>query len=132
MLKISNWDARPKGANYFEREWVKPISLKDLPKDTVACRAYDLAATERSQANKFPDPTGCLRMEKCRNNYIYLRGSYHEDFYDDLYEIYGQFCKRSGDRDSHIIKQARMDGEDVTIVLPVDPGEFAPLCSDAY
>lgn len=121
QLLHGNWDATPKGANYWLREWLIPITLKDLPRDTVACRSYDLAATERSQANKFPDPTAGIRMEKDKHNRVYVRGSYHEDFYDDHYEIYGQFCKRSGDRDNHIIKQAYHDGDHVTIVLPLDP-----------
>lgn len=132
QLLHGNWDARPQGANYWERQWVTEITSKDLPKDIASCRAYDLASTERSQANKTPDPTACMKVHRDRNNRIYLEGSYHEDFYDDLYEIYGQFCKRSGDRDQHIIKQAILDGENVPIVLPVDPGEIAPLYSDVY
>ena len=121
-LLDGNWDARPKGASYWEREWMKPIKWKDVPDNTVSCRAYDLAATERSQSNKSPDPSAALRMDKCKNGYYYLIGDHHKDFYDDVYEVYGQFCKRSGDRDNHIVKQAVHDGEDVTIVLPVDPG----------
>ena len=121
-LLHGNWDARPQGANYWERLWVKEINSWEAPQDMVSCRAYDLAATERSQANKWPDPTASIRMEKSRDKYIYIRGDYHSDFYDDILDVYGQFCKRAGDRDNHILKQAEMDGEDCTIVLPVDPG----------
>lgn len=122
QLLHGNWEARPKGANYFEREWVKEINSKDVPVNTVKCRPYDLASSERSQVNKFPDPTACIRMEKDKFSNIYLKGEYHSEFYDDLHEVYGQFCKRSGDRDNHIIKQAEWDGDEVVIVLPVDPG----------
>ncbi|MCP4987670.1 MAG: hypothetical protein GY928_16905 [Colwellia sp.] len=118
----TNWDARPKGANYWEREWVKEILEKDAPQGMIACRSYDLASTERSQVNKFPDPTACMKLYKDKKGYIYLAGDYHKDFYDDVHEIHGQFCKRSGDRDNHIVYQAEVDGEDCTIVLPVDPG----------
>lgn len=116
------WYARPQGSNYWSRQWVKEITSNQVPPNTVKCRAYDLAATERSQVNKFPDPTACARMEKDRLNNIYIMGNYIDTFYDDVLEVYGQFCKRSGDRDNQILKQAEWDGDDVTIVLPVDPG----------
>ena len=121
-LLFGNWNARPQGANYFERSWVKEISGKDVPINTVKCRAYDLASTERTQVNKFPDPTACIRVEKDTLGNIYIKGDYHDSFYDDVLEVYGQFCKRSGDRDIHIIKQAEWDGVEVPIILPVDPG----------
>jgi phage terminase large subunit-like protein len=121
QLLYGNWDARLVGANYWERGWLKEISTDEAPSDISWCRAYDLATTERSQANKYPDPTACAMIGKS-NGYYYLAGNYHENFYDDLYEVYGQFCKRSGDRDNHIIMQAELDGDSVTIVLPVDPG----------
>lgn len=121
QLLYGNWDARLKGANYWERDWLKEINSQEAPKDIIWCRSYDLASTERSQANKWPDPSACGLVGKS-GGYYYLAGKYHEKFYDDVYEIYGQFCKRSGDRDNHILMQAEQDGEDVTIVLPVDPG----------
>lgn len=121
-LLDGNWNARPKGANYFEREWVNEITSKEAPTPFSRCRAYDLASTERSQANKFPDPTACIGAFKDKNGRVYYYGDYHHDFYDDVYEIHGQFCKRSGDRDNHILKQAEWDGKDTMIVLPVDAG----------
>lgn len=93
-----------------------------MPSNAMACRAYDLAATERSQANKDPDPTACAKMYKDREGYYYIAGEYHGKFYDSMYDVYGQFCKRSGDRDNHILMQAGLDGADCPIVLPVDPG----------
>ena len=117
-----NWDARPSGANYWLREWVMEKLEADKPKGMVSCRAYDLASTERSQVNKFPDPTACIFMEKDKQGYVWVSGNYHPAFYDDHHEIYGQFCKRSGDRDNHILLQAETDGDECTIVLPVDPG----------
>ena len=122
QLLHGNWDARPQGANYWERGWVKEILSHEMPKDVVCCRGYDLAATERSQANKWPDPTASGQLFKDKNGYYYLAGNYHEKFYDDVLEVYGQFCKRAGDRDQHIMMQAHHDGPECTIVLPVDPG----------
>lgn len=122
QLLFGNWDARAKGANYWERGWLKMTTSDKLPTNMVTCRPYDLAATERSQAVKFPDPTACIKVQKDRSGYLYISGDYHKFFYDDLFNIYGQFCKRSGDRDNHIILQAETDGQDCTIVLPIDPG----------
>jgi phage terminase large subunit-like protein len=122
QLLHGNWNARPKGANYWVRDWVKPITLAEMPDNVVTVRAYDLAATERSQANKWPDPTACGKLSRCKDGYYYMQGDYHKDFYDDVLDIYGQFCKRSGDRDNHIIKQAIHDGDDCLICLPVDAG----------
>lgn len=122
QLLYGNWNARLKGANYWERAWVKPIQSHEMPLDVTCCRAYDLAATERSQANKYPDPTACGKLYRDRQGYYYMAGEYHQDFYDDVYGVYGQFCKRAGDRDNHILKQAYVDGEDCPIILPVDVG----------
>lgn len=122
QLLYGCWDAVPQGANYWQREWVKEITTHEMPSDVIACRAYDLAATERSQVNKNPDPTAAGKLYRDSEGYFYMAGEYHKEFYDDKLEIYGQFCKRSGDRDNHIIKQAHFDGDGCTIVLPVDPG----------
>ena len=131
QLLHGNWDARPQGANYWLSEWVKEISSTEMPDDVVGCRAYDLASTERSQAYKHPDPTACGKIYKDKNGYYYIAGDYHPKFYDDLYEVHGQFCKRSGDRDNHILMQADLDGEDCTIVLPVDPGASGKTAFEA-
>ncbi|APC44407.1 terminase large subunit [Pseudoalteromonas phage PH357] len=122
QLLHGNWDARPQGANYWRREWVKEITTHDMPSNVTCCRAYDLAATERSQVNKNPDPTACAKLYKDSEGYFYMAGEYHKDFYDDVLQVYGQFCKTSGDRDNHIIKQAELDGDDCMIILPIDPG----------
>lgn len=122
QLLFGNWNAVLKGANYFERGWCKEIQSHQMPPDVTCCRAYDLAATERSQAVKWPDPTACGKMYRDRQGYYYLAGEYHPDFYDDVLGIQGQFCKRAGDRDNHIIKQAQTDGADCLIILPVDVG----------
>ena len=119
-MKASNWDARPKGANYWERDWLHKITTKEAPSNIDWCRAYDLASTERSQANKHPDPTACCMVGKA-DKYYYMAGRYHEDFYDDLYEVYGQFCKRSGDRDNHILKQAYQDGDMLRLFFLLTP-----------
>jgi len=132
QLLYGCWDARAKGANYWQREWIKEKFKSEIDPSTMQIvRSYDLAATERSQVNKYPDPTACCKVYKDRQGYYYIAGDYHEDFYDDYYDIYGQFCKRSGDRDNHIIKQAHHDGTDCTILLPVDVGASGKTAYEA-
>jgi predicted phage terminase large subunit-like protein len=118
-LNITNWDARLSGANYFERGWLNDIDK--IPAGTVFGRGYDLAATEVSQVNKFPDATTGVKMHKDKNGYFYLVGDYCKEFIDKDNNVYGRVLKRVGDRDNVIIKQAEHDGSDCVIVLPVDP-----------
>ena len=122
QLLHGSWTARPSGASYFERSWLMSTTSDKVPPKMSEARAWDLAATERSQAVKFPDPTACIKMYKSKQGFYYIAGDYQEDIEDDHYNIKGQFCKRSGDRDMHIVKQAAHDGRKCPIVLPVDPG----------
>lgn len=122
QLLYGNWDARPKGSSYWEREWVENNKVDHVPANATKVRAYDLAATERSQANKHPDPTSCIGLARSKDNRYIIFGDYHKDTYDDMYNIYGQYCKRSGARDLQIAAQGHYDGKDTTIILPLDPG----------
>lgn len=106
----------------MERDWFVKKTLRDMPHGMPCARAYDLAATERSQAVKNPDPTCAIKMYRSKDNYIWVTGEYHEDFVDDKFGVSGMVCKRSGDRDNLILRQAQKDGDECTIVLPVDPG----------
>ena len=121
MLLWGCWDARPKGANYFEREWL--TQLDKVPNDKFIVRAYDFAATERSQVNKDPDPTVSIKMSKSSDGYYTLMGDYHKAFFDDVLEVQGRMCKRSGERDNIMLKQAEYDGREVFIVAPQDPAQ---------
>jgi phage terminase large subunit-like protein len=131
QLLFGNWDARPKGASYWERSWVQDNAVPRLPYGCTKVRAYDLAATERSQANRFPDPTACIGMAKDRHGDFYIYGHYHEGTYDDHYQVYGQYCMRSGSRDKQIIAQAAYDGEETFVVLPQDPAAAGKAAFDS-
>lgn len=120
QLLHGNWDARAKGANYFERKWLQDVPK--LPYGTTAGRGYDLAATERSQVNKEPDATTGVKMHKCKDGYFYLVGNYCKEFLDEPTSVYGRVCQKVGSRDNIMAKQAAHDGSDCVIVLPVDPG----------
>ena len=118
QLLYGCWDARPKGANYFEREW---LDVVDKIPVGVSCRAYDFGASERSQVNKNPDPTVSIMLIKDKEGYYTLAGCYHKDFYDEVLEIEGHVCKRVGERDTLMLKQAEYDGTEVPIIAPQDP-----------
>ncbi|AHK11206.1 terminase large subunit [Shewanella sp. phage 1/4] len=117
-LNNTNWNARAKGANYLLSGWFQEVDR--IPSGGVMARGYDLAATERSQVNKHPDATTSCKMLK-HEGYYYIIGNYHESFYDDVEDVYGRVCKRVGDRDNVMLSQAKLDGDECTIVLPVDP-----------
>lgn len=119
-LRYGNWNARPEGANYFKRAWLKQADK--IPTDSVCCRSWDKAGTERTTDQKFPDYSACIKMYKNYNGEYFIVGDYHEDNYDDYTETYGRFCKQIGARDQIIAKQGLQDGSDCPIILPIDPG----------
>jgi len=106
-LLHGNWDARPEGANYFKREFLKEVD--SIPLGSTKVRAYDKAGTERSTANKTPDFTAGMGVARDSEGFYYLFGDYHEDFFDNgewSTGTDGRFCKKAGERDTIIHKQA--------------------------
>lgn len=119
-LRYGNWYARPEGANYFKREWL--IESPRIPDKALCVRAWDLAGSDRSTDNKNPDFTACIKMYKTRSDEYYLVGDFHKNNYDEVTETFGRFCKKAGTRDNIMVSQAKYDGDDCYVVLPVDPG----------
>ncbi|UZZ63909.1 terminase large subunit [Escherichia phage A7_1] len=123
-LLHGNWDARPQGANYFKRSFLKNVDHLPLNCDKV--RSYDKAGTERSTGNKTPDFTAGIGVARDQDGFYYLFGDYCDEFVDTGDWSTGQagrFCKKAGERDKIILKQAIHDGDDVRIIFPVDPGQ---------
>lgn len=119
-----NWDARPEGSNYFKRSFLKEVDC--IPMGSTKVRAYDKAGTERSTGNKAPDFTAGIGVARDNDGFYYLFGDYHEDFIDSgewSTGTEGRFCKKAGERDNIITKQAEHDGDDTTIIFSVDPGQ---------
>ncbi len=116
-----NWHARPKGAFYFDRNWIKDTDR--VPEGSVSVRGYDLAAREPSETYKHPDATTSIQYHKCPQGYFYITGNYHQDFYDEHqgHEIGGRLRKRIGTRNQVMMDQARLDGSDCINLVPVDP-----------
>lgn len=93
---------------------------------SVSCRAWDKAGTERTSGNKFPDFTASVKVSKDSDGFYYISGDYCPENIDDGRYSTGQegrFCKKAGERDVIIKKQAKFDGEDCVVVFSVDPGQ---------
>lgn len=106
---FGSWTAKAEGEGYFKRDWVKFV---DAPPPEVIrkVRAWDLASSEVSEANRDPDWTAgvLLSRDKFGNYYV-------EDAY--------RFRKTSNVVLENIIKTARIDGiDDVEVVIPKDTG----------
>lgn len=120
-LLHGNWYARAKGANYWDRSWLK--KLAHPPKEGLAARGWDKASQEPSEVERQPDFTTSVKIIKTRDGDYVILGDYIEENKDtgDT-EIYGKFRLGPGKRDNIIKKQGLYDGEECTIVLPIDPG----------
>ena len=121
-LLHGNWDARPEGANYFDRKWLKKAD--SIPLNAVSCRAWDKASTEPSDVNTHPDYTASTKMYKSKDGFFYIVGNYHPDIHDKKDpDVLGKFRERPGARDTLILKQAKYDGADCAVVFSQDPGQ---------
>ena len=120
-LLYGNWFARPEGANYFKRENLQKINT--APLDCTWVRAWDKASAIPTDVEKFPDRSACIKMGKNQNGEYFIAMFPHPDNRDDWEtERYGSFRAKPGKRDNIIRKQAEYDGDDVNIILPIDPG----------
>jgi phage terminase large subunit-like protein len=118
-LLYGNWNIRPKGSSYFQREWLKKAD--QIPLKAYTVRAYDLAGTEPSDQNTHPDFTASIKVSKDLNGYYYISGDFHDMTKEHNLSYKGMFRKRSGERNQIMLQQAAMDGDDVHIILPQDP-----------
>lgn len=117
-----NWHSRPKGSNYFERDWLKETDK--VPMGARGCRAWDRASTEVSEENRYPDYTAASpKVYKSKDGYYYLVGDYINECCDTdkdglPMKAKGQFRKRPGERDRVMLLQAIADGDDIPIIIP--------------
>ena len=119
-LLDGNWYARPEGSNYVTRGMLKKVDK--VPHTAKRVRAWDKAAVEPSDINRYPDFTSSIGVAKDTDGMFYLFGGWQEDQHDDKSEVYGKFRKRIGVRDQLIRDQALCDGTDIEVILPQDPG----------
>lgn len=126
-----NWLAKAEKNKMFRRGFLRGLGdhpeygneRVELPADRRTCRAWDLAYTEPSQANKYPDFTASIKIHRCARGYYYLDGGWHPDLYDtndndEDVKVLGRFRKNVGIRDEWMLKQAYHDGKNTTVILP--------------
>ena len=113
QLLHGDWNTRPPGdifkPEYFEDAY---IDAEDIPKHLEQIRYYDLASTElkgKHKKNHDPDFTGTCRAGR-DGDFIYI-------LHCDMYR------KEPLERDVHIRRTAKKDGEDVTVWIEQDPGQ---------
>jgi len=116
-----NWNLRPEGSNYFQRDWLN--KLDTFPRLVSRVRAWDKAASEENDSDrKFPDFSACCGMGKTANGDIVIFGNHCSSNYDKGTETFGRFRRRPGEREKIILDQAIHDGDNCQIILPQDPG----------
>lgn len=107
-LLYGDWDAVESSSGYWKHEWCEEVH-RSPARCIKRVRAWDLSATKPSEVNPNPDWTvGVLMSKGVDSNY------YVEDVI--------RFRDRFAGVEEMIFKTAQMDGPDVTIVLPLDPG----------
>ena len=114
-----SWTAKAEGEGYFKREWVK---LVDRPPSTPVkvVRAWDLAATEVSEANRDPDWTVGVKMSRDKFGQYYI-------------EDVVRFRKSTAQVLEEIIRVAKSDGiDDVEVVIPRDSGAGGKMANLYY
>jgi len=115
------WNAVPESSGYFKREWLG--KLDKIPLGCKEVRAWDKAATEPSEVNRFPDYTAGIKMLKDKQGEYIIVGNYCESNFDKTEpDTKGRFRRRAGDRDNIILDQAKQDGVDTIIIFPQDAG----------
>lgn len=112
-LLEGNWFAKEEGSSYFSRNWVTELPFPpNYSEFSKIVRAWDLAGTLPTDANRSPDYTASVKMGKLKTgDYIILEVTKHR--------------MRFGDWKKHILEQAQRDGSKVDIVIPSDPNPQA-------
>jgi len=116
-LLLGDWTARELGSTYFQRDWcAEPVTEPHRSEILRTVRAYDFAGTLKSSANPSPDYTACVKMSKLKN------GDY---FIHDVRRTRILY----GDWEKFILDNARQDGRDCDIIIPLDPGASAKVAT---
>jgi predicted phage terminase large subunit-like protein len=117
-LLDGNWKVRPAAGLYFKRSEVEIIQR--LPDDIVAFgRAWDLAASEPSEANPTPDWTAGVKVGRRENGTFVVCDVARDRI-------------RSGKVRELVKRVAAADGEDTRIRLPQDPGQAGKDQAESY
>jgi predicted phage terminase large subunit-like protein len=105
-----SWTARPEGAGFFRREWVKKIQRHELPANRQIVRSWDLAASVPSETAPNPDWTAGVKLSRDKFGTYYI-----EDCY--------RFQKLTDSVLREIVKTAYDDGlDECQVTIPRDSG----------
>lgn len=115
------WFARAQEESFFNREWLHVVKFKDLPNNLKFMRAWDKAVSVPTESYRYPDYTTSVKMAKDSDGNYYIFGDFDYDAKDEESKIFGRFRRLPGDRDNLILQQSKIDGDEVTVVLPKDP-----------
>ena len=110
-LLLGSWYARALASGFWKSEWCEVLPLPD-GRAVKRIRAYDLASSLPSDTNRNPDWTVGVLMSKNKDNYFTI---------EDVL----RFRDRFHGVEQKIIEQAHIDGPQVEILLPLDPGAGA-------
>jgi len=114
-----SWANIDVGQAHFKPEWCKRITIHDLPEGLQYVRAYDLAASEKSEANRNPDASVGILMARDPFGHYYLI---------DMLKMF----ERPHNLLQKIISQANLDGLDVPIVIPQDAGGSGKIAAQHF
>jgi len=106
-LLDGNWNIRPSAGMYFQREWMNVIPI--FPPDITWCRAWDFAATIKTDGND-PDQSANILIGKCPVGKYYIAEA--NAFWGSPHQVRRRLKKTAQD-----------DGYDVMIRIPQDPAQ---------
>jgi phage terminase large subunit-like protein len=123
LLLRGNWLYKPAANGVFEKSTIKVVDK--VPLGSKYIRAWDKASSKPvseggDSKQKDPDYTASILFAKDKEGFIYVMGNYYRE-QDNSQR--SRFRERPGTRDTYIEQQAYHDGDDVTIILPCDPGQ---------
>lgn len=114
-LLLGDWTARETGSTFFQRGWCAE-EADEPPKSEIVrtVRAYDFAGTLKSSSNPSPDYTVSAKISKLKNGDYFV----HEVVRTRILP---------GDHEGFILSNAKNDGFDTEVVIPLDPGSSGKL-----
>lgn len=119
-LLYGDWNARPKGSTYFQREWVEEVtSLPDLSTVEKTVRAFDFAGTLKSEINPSPDYTASVRMSRTKDKEYYI---------EDVVRTRVQF----GDWKQFVLDCSKLDPPGTTYYITEDPNPMAKMANRMF
>lgn len=114
-----DWEARQEGSSYFERSWVEEIPFVSEGDIAQTVRAFDFAATLKSDINPSPDYTTSVRMRRLRSG---------EYLIDDIRKI----RIRVGEWEKFVEDCFNDDPYGTTYIIPQDPGAAAAKATQDF